>query len=260
MPGTGKGTADGEIRAVLFDKDGTLFDFREVWLPAYRAAAAEVACAVGDPALVPALLAAGGYDEASQSFAPLSCFVSGSTADISATWKALLGPLTPPAMCASLIRTLDAWSAREVAPVVDLEAFFGGLVGRGLRLGIATMDSHAALGATLARTTWGRHLDFACGGDAGHGTKPEAGMVRAFCASVGLTSAEIAVVGDSLADLRMARAADAGLAIGVAGGATRPELLAGEADIVLDSVAALESCLFGTDPPVSSLAASPRQR
>ncbi len=72
------------------------------------------------------------------------------------------------------------------------------------------------------------------------------------------SSASIAVVGDSLADLRMARAAGAGLAIGVAGGATRPELLASEADIVLDGIAALESCLFGADPPVSSLAASSR--
>ncbi len=31
------------IRAILFDKDGTLFDFRKTWLAAYRGSAAELA-------------------------------------------------------------------------------------------------------------------------------------------------------------------------------------------------------------------------
>ncbi|MDP6705012.1 MAG: HAD family hydrolase [Alphaproteobacteria bacterium] len=239
-------TAGTGIGAVLFDKDGTLFDFHEVWLPAYRAAASEVATAVGEPELTEKLLAAGGFDSSSGRFAPRSCFVSGTAADICEIWKALLGSRSPPKMCAGLAKTLEAWSARRVAPVVDLERLFKSLVQRGLRLGVATMDSQAALEATLSRERWSRHLSFACGSDAGHGLKPEAGMVRVFANAVGRATSEVAVIGDSLADLGMARAAGAGLAIGVAGGATQAALLASQADVVLDSIAGLESYLFGT--------------
>ena len=37
------------IKAVLFDKDGTLIDFRKTWLAAYRGAAAVIASPEGSP-------------------------------------------------------------------------------------------------------------------------------------------------------------------------------------------------------------------
>ena len=51
----GQTYAPTPIRAILFDKDGTLFDFRETWLAAYRGATAEVA-GLG-PSFVDVLLA-----------------------------------------------------------------------------------------------------------------------------------------------------------------------------------------------------------
>ena len=45
------------IKGILFDKDGTLVDFRATWLPRYRGAAAELAATVGGgPGLARALL------------------------------------------------------------------------------------------------------------------------------------------------------------------------------------------------------------
>ena len=60
MPDADKETP--EIRAVLFDKDGTLVDYYAMWGPAYRAAADDLAVAAGDPALASCLLRMGGYD------------------------------------------------------------------------------------------------------------------------------------------------------------------------------------------------------
>jgi phosphoglycolate phosphatase len=100
-------------------------------------------------------------------------------------------------------------------PVTDLVSLFQRLRGRGLKLGIATMDGTAVTEATLLRIAARELVDFLTGWDGGHGIKPDPGMVLAFCAAVDVPPRETAVVGDNLADLAMARAAGAGLAIAV---------------------------------------------
>ena len=53
----------GTIRGILFDKDGTLFDFCASWIPAYRRSAERCAeLAAGVDAV--SLLATAGYDAA----------------------------------------------------------------------------------------------------------------------------------------------------------------------------------------------------
>ena len=68
-------------------------------------------------------------------------------------------------------------------------------------------------------------------------------MAEAFCRATGLPARALAVVGDTTADLGMARAAGAGLALAVLTGATPPPLLAALADRVLASIALLEAAL-----------------
>ena len=65
----------------------------------------------------------------------------------------------------------------------------------------------------------------------------------AFCRTTGLKASEIAVVGDSPHDLDMARAAGAGRAIGVLTGVSLREVLSLHADLVLESIADLETAL-----------------
>ncbi len=69
--------------------------------------------------------------------------------------------------------------------------------------------------------------------------KPAPDMVIHLCRAVGVPPSRTAVVGDSAADLRMARAAGAGLAIGVLTGVGGREELEPLADVVIDSVARL---------------------
>jgi phosphoglycolate phosphatase len=136
---------------------------------------------------------------------------------------------------------LDAYPP---VPVVDLARLFERLRGRGLKLGVATMDSTAAAEATLARFAARPLIDFLTGCDGGHGIKPAPGMVLGFCAAVGVTPREVAVVGDHLADVAMARAAGAGLAIAVLTGGCPAAALEADADLVLPSVAELESAVI----------------
>ena len=57
-------------RGILFDKDGTLIDFRATWIPAYHGVAEELAQRLGGgAAMTGVLLARLGYDTAADSFA-----------------------------------------------------------------------------------------------------------------------------------------------------------------------------------------------
>ena len=238
--------AGAPIRAILFDKDGTLFDFRKTWLAAYRGAAAELAAVAGlGPWFVDALLSRHGYDPASDTFAAESPLLWATTHDQAALWSA------EPELAAigdverRLEQHFSDLDAYPPVPVTDLVSLFGRLRTRGLKLGIATMDATAATEATLVRIAARGLIHFLTGCDGGHGLKPDPGMVLGFCAAVGVAPREIAVVGDNLADLAMARAAGAGLAIAVLTGGCPAAALAAEADLVLPSIAELESALAG---------------
>jgi phosphoglycolate phosphatase len=229
------------IRAILFDKDGTLFDFHKTWMPGYRAIAAEVAR--GDVALTVRLLAATGLDPETGELDPASALAAGSNAEIAELWAAVvhLGDAE------ALTQRLDAWFGAPGAvmpvPVTDLGMLFGRLRGRGLRLGIATMDSHAAALRSVDEYALNTHLDFIAGYDSGHGEKPGPGMVTAFCSAIGIPAPHVAVVGDTPHDMGMARAAGVGLAVGVLTGASPRYALEALADRVIESIADLESAL-----------------
>ena len=66
-------------------------------------------------------------------------------------------------------------------------------------------------------------------------------MVVHLCATLDVPPARTAVVGDSPADLRMARAAGAGLVVGVLTGVGGRDDLEPLADVVLDSVGAISA-------------------
>jgi phosphoglycolate phosphatase len=76
------------------------------------------------------------------------------------------------------------------------------------------------------------------GADDGLPVKPAPDAVVAVASRLGVAVARIAVVGDTVADLAMARAAGA-LAIGVASGVGSAADLGAAADLVLPSVASL---------------------
>lgn len=231
------------IQAILFDKDGTLLDFHATWVPAYRVAAAEVSRDAGRPALRDRLLEVGGFDHATGRCDPGSPLGSGDNTDIAALWAATCGIED----VAGLTERIERIFAREIpgtaAAVGDLAGLFARLADRGLRLGLATMDSESLARDVLARLAVAAHLDFVCGYDSGFGTKPGPGMVAAFCEALSVEPSRVLVVGDTLHDMHMGRAAGAGLVVGVLTGAGTRELLAPHGDHVVEDVFALESLL-----------------
>ena len=229
------------LRGILFDKDGTLIDFRATWIPAYHGVADELAGRLGGgAALTSVLLARLGYDAAADSFADDSPLLWATNASIAETWAATPEVAARLDVHEVVLRHFSDLDRYPPQPVGDLPALLGRLRGRGLVLGMATMDDTAIAHDTAARLGIADQFAFITGADAGHGEKPGPGMALAFCAACGLLPAEVIVVGDTPADLLMARNAGCARAIAVRTGAAPLHQVLPLADHVLDSVQDLE--------------------
>lgn len=229
------------VRAILFDKDGTLFDFRRTWLPIIREVTLELTG--GDTGRAHALVAAAGYDARLDRFVPDGPVAAGSAADIVEAWCGLL-PETPPA---TIRKVLDRYSAengpRFALPVCDLPGLMTLLRAAGITLGLATSDSAEGARRTLARFGIEQQFSWVNGYDSGYGAKPDPAIVARFSAVAGVPPEKIAVVGDTLHDMRMGRRAGVAAVVGVLTGAVDRETLAPEADVIIESIAELPDLL-----------------
>ncbi|MEI4487004.1 HAD family hydrolase [Frigidibacter sp. MR17.14] len=222
-----------DIQGLIFDKDGTLFDFSATWSAWARALLLDLA---GQEAERAARLGeAIGFDLATGQFAPDSPVIAGTPGEIAET----LLPHVPGASPLTLVSRMNALAA--AAPQVaatDLPALFGALKARGLRLGLATNDAEGPARSHLAEAGIEGLFDFIAGFDSGHGAKPGPGQLLAFADQIGVAPGRIAMVGDSRHDLHAARAAGmrgVGVLTGLAGTADLDPL----AEIVLPDISHL---------------------
>ncbi|MCP4492720.1 MAG: HAD family hydrolase [Gammaproteobacteria bacterium] len=234
--------------AILFDKDGTLIEFNATWLPVYKNAAMEFTG--NDTELADALLGEHGYDHDSNRFIGGSLLAAGSNRDIASAWCKQLGEEIDGAMFEVRYQYLgnifQQQAAEHVTPVVNLKQTLTELKRSGLKLGVATSDSFAGIHKTLQAFDVLDQFDFLCGYDSGHGIKPNAGMVHAFCESQAVVPAQTIVIGDNKHDIEMGRNAEAGLCIGVLTGTSTRAELETIADLVYDDISGLPE-LFGDD-------------
>ncbi len=230
------------IKGIIFDKDGTLFDFNATWgVWARGMLEAETG---GDPALFAALANALDYDVAGNLFRPGSVVIAGTVGEVA---DAILGVM-PDQNKADVLSRMNAATA-EVTQVeaVPLIPYFTGLRANGLCLGIATNDAEAPARRHLEQAGITEQFDFIVGYDSGHGAKPEPGQLHAFCVQTGLDPAQCAMVGDSTHDLHAGQAAGM-LTIGVLTGPAPKAELAPFADVVLPSIAAIPDWLKSENP------------
>ena len=218
------------IKGIVFDKDGTLFDFNATWGAwAKQMLAAEAA---GDVALFDALADVLGFDPVAERFRPGSVVIASTVAE---TADAMLQVLDADKQ--ALIARMNAAAAEvEQVAATPLVPYFAGLRDAGLVLGIATNDAESSARRHLQREGITEHFDFVAGYDSGNGAKPGTGQLDAFCAQTGIAPGTCAMVGDSLHDLHAGRAAGM-LTIGVLTGPAPAEELSPHADIVLAGIA-----------------------
>lgn len=227
------------IEGLIFDKDGTLFDFEATWAGWTRGILAELATRTGvDPAGLGARI---GFD-LEAGFAPDSPVIAGTLAQIAELLAAGLPDRSPMARPADLIAFLDVRAAlAEVVEVVPLSCFFKDLQADGYRVGVMTNDTEGSARAHLAAVSV-VDLEVVIGADSGHGAKPDAEPLLAAARRLGVAPAQVAMIGDSRHDLAAGRAAGM-VTIGVLTGPALAADLADLADVVLPSIADLPAWL-----------------
>jgi len=215
------------IRGIIFDKDGTLFDFEATW----AAWAAELLGGLFDDRAADAA-ASLGFDLAARRFAPDSPVIAETTAHVAG----LLLPRLPDWDMPRLMAHMKALArAAPLAPAVPLDPLLSALAGRGLALGVVTNDDESSARAQLSRAGVEARFDFIAGYDSGYGGKPAPGPVLAFLDRMRLPGHEVAIVGDSLHDLAAGRAGGV-RTVGVLTGPARAEALWPLADAVLPDI------------------------
>lgn len=224
-----------QLRALIFDKDGTLIDFELTWSGFAERMIAELA----PPARQADLARVWGFDRATRSFVPTSPVIAGSNREIAELAAGVLGEADPAVIEARLAQAAADQPASEIVPLAPLLARLGS---GGMRLGVMTNDAEAAARAHMDQLGVAGAFAVILGSDSGHGAKPGAGPLLAAARDMSVPPDQTAMVGDSTHDLLAGRAAGM-VTIGVTSGLASADVLAPYADLVLPSIAALPEAL-----------------
>ncbi|WP_111732019.1 HAD family hydrolase [Roseovarius amoyensis] len=230
-----------KLDALLFDKDGTLFEFHATW----SAWAHELidCLAGGDPARGLAVAEAMAFDSTTGHFHPESPIIAQTNREAAECIACGLGSADGPPDIAALEALMTELAARApLAPPVPLVPLLDVLRARGLILGVMTNDSETAAHAQLQTAGVAAHFDFIAGFDSGFGAKPDPDPLLAFARVHRLNPARVAMVGDSAHDLIAGRAAGMQTLAVLTGVAGHDDLVS-LADAVLPDIGALPGWL-----------------
>jgi HAD superfamily hydrolase (TIGR01509 family) len=229
------------IDLLIFDKDGTLIEFHLMWGGWVDELARRLEGAMGLPlreGLYPLL----GVEQASGLVLAHGLLAATPMRRIREVVEAYVAKAgAGPAAAADALA--QAWHAPDpvalAQPVTDLRALLVRLRKRVPAFAVATSDDRDPTERTLAALGIAGEMAALSCADDGRPNKPAPDPVLYLCSELGVQPARTAVVGDAPPDLRMARAAGAGRAIGVLSGVGDRATLEPLADVVLGSIADL---------------------
>ncbi len=225
------------IKGLLFDKDGTLFDFHKTW----GVWCGEVidAMAADDADVADRLATVLMFDRSENRFLKESPVIAGTLGELADMVQTVFPDRDHGALYEELKTSA---TGVEMVPAVPLVPLMEAFLSRDLKLGIATNDAESAARAHLDRAGIETQFHFIAGYDSGFGGKPEPGMLLAFADQMGLDPAEVAMVGDTTHDLHAGLAAGM-VRVAVLTGMADHADLAPHADIVLKDIGEIPAWL-----------------
>ena len=236
-------------QAIIFDKDGTLIDFDAMWggWAVYLAEQLQATC--GFDAREPLCLAMG-YDAKARKVSP--------TGRLASRPMSQLYQLTVEVIQAFGLSRSEAECVVEKAwcipdpvmlarPLTDTRTLFSKLYEHRIQIAIATADDRAPTQAMIEAFDIEEFITTMVCADDGTSSKPAPDMVLAICERLKLDPKNVMVVGDTVSDLKMARAAAAGLAVGVLSGVSSTKDLIPYADVLIESIDELHTYFLELD-------------
>jgi phosphoglycolate phosphatase len=230
-----------KIKGVLFDKDGTLIEVDETWVPFYRQVLQDLVPT--DAAGAEAMMEQAGYDRGNERFRAGSIIAAGTTRQLIDLWWPSLDEAAKLAQVHRLDHGYTHLVKDSLAPLIELEPILSELRRMGLKLGVGTNDSHVSAKSHMAHIGVIEHFEDIIAADTVAVPKPSGNMIRRFAEITGLAPHEIAMVGDNSHDMEEARNGGAGLAIAVLSGNAAHADIAHLADHVIAHVGDLPALL-----------------
>ncbi|OUC11839.1 MAG: hypothetical protein B0A82_25345 [Alkalinema sp. CACIAM 70d] len=237
-----------DIQAVIFDKDGTLADSRDYLIAqaqkrivCLESHLAEILSPDAMEQLTDRLFQAWGVAETQ--IHPAGLMAVGSRRDneiATAGYVAELGLAWVEAL--TIVQTAFQ-SASQLFPRKDLltpivaqgSTYLAALHSHGLYLGLLSADSTANVEAFVNTYGLAPYVSLAMGAQVGL-SKPDPQLLHQACAAIDVSPAQTLVIGDSAADIELARRAGAAGAIGVWGAWGHPFTIP-KADVMVESLA-----------------------
>lgn len=219
------------IEAIIFDKDGTLFDFQATWGDPFQKFLDQVA--PGENREEAAL--AMGFDLQTGNFRRNSVVIAGTDAEVAEVLAPIVGR-----DLAEITRLLfDVSNNAERKPAVPLASCLAAL-GERFVLGVVTNAGEDPARKQLRGEGVLHFFDFIAGHDSGFGAKPGPGQLLAFAEATGTSPANTLMVGDSRHDLQAARAAGM-IPVAVLTGIATEADLADLAHVILPDIGHLDA-------------------
>ncbi|MDV5168190.1 HAD family hydrolase [Photobacterium rosenbergii] len=236
-----------EIKGVLFDKDGTLLEFHQMWLKVSQGVVAALLTRYPTQVEVTAtalLEAIGVYGERVDNYGLLA---SNPVEDTSKKWFDMLAPQCDFVAFNHEVKGLFNQQVEQMPELIQtlpgIKSTLINLKQKGFKLGIATADTKDATLYSLEQAGIIELFDFIGYSDGDIEPKPAPALMEAFCQHCDLHAAEVVMLGDTVSDMKFGINSGA-RSVGVLTGTASQEELASHAELVLDSVAEFTPCLL----------------
>ena len=219
-----------KLDGLLFDKDGTLFDYHATWGSWAKDLIDHLA--EGDAKTSADLAEAIEFDTDLGQFRPTSQLIACTNREAA---ECVASALPHRGVDEIEVLLTELATRAPLAPAVPLVPLLQEFLARGLRLGVMTNDAEVSAWAHLRSAGVEQHFHFVAGFDSGFGAKPAPDPLLAFASQQKLDPARVAMVGDSTHDLIAGRAAGM-QTIAVLTGAAAEAELSPHADVVLPDI------------------------
>ena len=226
-----------KVDALIFDKDGTLFDYHATWSVALGHLIENLAD--GDQTLRQRMADEMDFDLSSGRFRPTSPIIACTNREAA---EVIARALPHWDVDALEVHLEDFAMDAPLAPAVPLAPLLQHFRNLDLRLAVMTNDSERSARANLTEAGVHDVFDMIVGFDSGHGAKPFPDPLLAIASRIGVVPGRCAMVGDSTHDLIAGRAAGMPT-VAVLTGVAEAEELRPHADIVLSDIGEIPAWL-----------------